>query len=257
MFGNHTLTDVTARRDEMVASGMQGHRDFRVIDAAASGHKIGGGWINWLIEAMDRPSPAALGQQATELEALATNPFAHGDAETLYDLARRLRSGYPLSERQGQLADGIKGRILDREAANEPEYVMTPDDHTLVRGLSTRKMYMSQYYWANRPGAANRLDRLFQSYGRTQKLMRQDVEYIKGQFKGVVAEWDEKKFSDGGLAKYRGVVCMTVSDYKFDAYGNIVVDVLIDGTVTPKKTSELSVAVRTRKKKIVADSDLA
>jgi len=197
MFGNHTLTDVTARRDEMVASGMQGHRDFRVIDAAASGHKIGGGW------------------------------------------------------------NGIKGRILDREAANEPEYVMTPDDHTLVRGLSTRKMYMSQYYWANRPGAANRLDRLFQSYGRTQKLMRQDVEYIKGQFKGVVAEWDEKKFSDGGLAKYRGVVCMTVSDYKFDAYGNIVVDVLIDGTVTPKKTSELSVAVRTRKKKIVADSDLA
>lgn len=265
MFGNHTLTDITARRDEMVAAGMQGHRDFRVIDSAASGHKIGGGWMGWLVEAMDRPSPVALGNQAAELEALAANPFANSDGDTLKDLARRLRSGYPLSDRQGQLADGIKERILAREAANEPQYQMTEDDHTLVNGLYYRKMYMSSYYWSNRPGASNRLDRLFQAYGRSKNLMREDLEYIKGQFKSVTAVWEEKKFSNGCLVKFfdgRGsnahVVCMTASDYKFSQQGDIVVDVLVNGSIQTYSVSALSPAVRTRKsKKAEVSSDPA
>lgn len=263
MFGTHTLADVITRRDEMVAAGMQNHRDFRVIDSAACGHKIGNGWMGWLVEAMSRPSPAVLGLQAEELETLAANPFANTDAETLKDLARRLRSGWPLSERQGQLAEGIKGRILAREAAGEPEYQMTEDDHQLVNGLYRRKMYMSSFYWSNRPGASNRLDRLFQAYGRSQKLMIEDLEYIKSQFKSVTAAWNEKKFSDGCLVKvYSGrkelTVCMTASDYKFSQQGEIVVDVLVNGAIQSYPVSSLTPAVRTRKsKKSVAGSEPA
>ena len=126
-------------------------------------------------------------------------------------------------------------------------------------------MYMSSYYWSNRPGASNRLDRLFQAYGRSKNLMREDLEYIKGQFKSVTAAWEEKKFSNGSLVKFSAghgpnalVVCMTASDYKFSQQGDIVVDVLVNGSIQTCSVSSLSPAVRTRKsKKTEVSSDPA
>jgi len=248
MQNTFTTAEVIARRDEMIEAGLQGHRDFRVIDAGANGNRLGGQWASWLVEAMNRPSPVAAANQATELETLAANPFARTDANTLLDFARRLRAGYELSEKQAKLAEFIKVRINERAETNEPEYVMTARDHALVRGLSAKKHYGSMYYWSNRAATSNRLDRLFGYYSQHGKVSGDDFKYIREHFKGVVATWDAQEFSNGGLVKTHHGIGMVTSDYSFDQFGRIMADVLVNGAVVACQVDELRPAMRRSRK---------
>lgn len=173
----------------------------------------------------------------------AENCLRKDEADTLRSFAAQVFQGRELTDRQKAYAEKIMA------GAQRPINSMTVDDdlRALANGIYRRKLNMSQYYWANKPATSNRIDRAINKVLHQNEVEVEDVEFIRSQFKNVVALWDSVPERTGVLCQvnswhlpgWRGSTsdqtqtfdALLLGNRVFSQHGMLLVDVLVNGEV--------------------------
>jgi hypothetical protein len=126
---------------------------------------------------------------------------------------------------------------------------------------------MSQYYWGNKPATSNRVDRVINKIIQQNEVEVEDVEFLRSQFKGVVAHWDSVPEKTGSLCQvnswnlpgWRGAAsdqtqtfdALVLGNRVFSHHGMLMVDVLVNGEVHSVNIEKVQFpkARKSRKKK--------
>ena len=187
------------------------------------------------------------------------------EAQTLRDFAGQVFSGRELTERQKAYAEKL---MAGAERVVEMVEV-TEEIQKLLWALQGKMNSTSQWYWGQRVATYNRLRGVFNKVGIERHtcnptIAKEDLDYLKGSFKGYVALWEKTPEYYGTLcqvhtshvggANYPGghmVDALVIGNRVGDSYGRIVVDCLVEGAVRQVCVEKISFPRKPRKKKNV------
>lgn len=185
------------------------------------------------------------------------------EAQTLRDFAGQVFSGRELTERQKAYAERL---MAGAERVVEMVEV-TEEIQKLLWALQGRMSFTSQWYWGQRVATYNRLRGVFNKVGIERHtcnptIAKEDLEYLKGSFKGFVAAWEKAPEHYGTLCQVHTthvggphhpagymVDALVIGNRVGDSYGRIVVDCLVNGAVVQAKVDKLNFPRKPRKKK--------
>lgn len=185
------------------------------------------------------------------------------EAQTLRDFAGQVFSGRDLTERQKAYAEKLMAG-----AERVVEMVEVTDEiQKLLWGLYGKMNSTSQWYWGQRVATYNRLRSVFEKAGVERHtcnptIAKEDLDYLKGCFKGFVAVWEKAPEHYGTLCQVHTshiggdhhpngqmVDALVIGNRVGDSYGRIVVDCLVNGTVMQVVAEKLVFPRKPRKKK--------
>lgn len=186
------------------------------------------------------------------------------EAQTLKDFANQVFTGRELTERQKAYAEKLMAG-----ATRTVEMVeLTEEVRTLLWALNMKMNSMSQWYWGQRVATYNRLRGIFAKSGVERHcavastISREDLDYVRGNFKGHVALWDRTPEYYGSLCQVhtshvggahnpegRMVDVLVVGNRTGDTWGRITVDCLVEGVLTQVNVEKLVFPRKPRKKK--------
>jgi hypothetical protein len=126
----------------------------------------------------------------------------------------------------------------------------------------------SQWYWGQRTATYNRLRNIFAKVGVERHsvvastISKEDLDYVRGNFKGHVALWEKAPEHFGSLCQVHTsnigfgrstdghyVDVLVVGNRAGDSYGRIMVDCLVEGSVIQVDVTKLVFPRKSRKKK--------
>ncbi len=182
-------------------------------------------------------------QKAKDYLVSAESCLRKDEADTLKSFTAQIFQGRELTDRQKAYAERIMA------GAQRPINSMAVDDElkALANGLYRRKVNMSQYYWGNKPATSNRIDRIINKINQQNEVEVDDVEFLRSQFKSVVALWDSAPEKSGALCQvnpwhlpgWQGLRnestlmldVLVLGNRSFSHHGMLMVDVLVNGSV--------------------------
>jgi hypothetical protein len=233
---------------------------------SAEGKPPRGNGVNILRELLAKGAPETWPswQSAKDWLVVAETCLRKDEADTLRSFAGQVLQGRELTERQKAYAERIVA------GAQRPINSVQVDDELrqLASGLFNRKSRMSSYYWGNKPATSNRLDRIANKILCQSEVEVEDVDFLKSQFKGVVALWDSIPEKVGSLSQIRPwhvdargyknsedpapTDVLVLGNRSFSSYGMVMVDILFEGTVVSVDAEKLIFPkVRKSRKKAV------
>jgi len=212
---------------------------------AAEGKQPRGNGINILRDLMTKGAPTTWPSwlKAKDYLAAAENCLRKDEADTLRSFAGQVFQGRDLTDRQKAYAERIMA------GAQRPINSVAVDEElrTLANGLYRRKVNMSQYYWGNKPATSNRIDRVINKIIQQNEVENEDVEFLRSQFKAVVALWDSAPEKTGALSQVnpwhlpgwqgrrdesvQALDALVLGNRSFSHHGMLMVDVLVNGEV--------------------------
>ena len=212
---------------------------------AAEGKPPRGNGVNILRDLLVKGAPETWPswQSAKEWVKVAETCLRKDEADTLRSFAGQVLQGRELTDRQKAYAERIMA------GAQRPINSVAVDDElrALANGLYRRKVNMSQYYWGNKPATSSRIDRVINKVIQQNEVEVEDVEFLKSQFKGVVALWDSIPEKVGSLSQIRpwhldargyknsedptATDVLVLGNRSFSSHGMVMVDILFEGTV--------------------------
>lgn len=220
---------------------------------SAEGKPPRGNGVNILRELLEKGAPETWPswQSAKGWLVVAETCVRKDEADTLRSFAGQVLQGRALTDRQKAYAERIVA------GAQRPINSIQVDDELrqLTTGLFNRKSRMSQYYWGNKPATSNRVDRIINKILTTPDVEVEDVDFMKSQFKAVVALWDSIPEKVGSLCQIRPwhipgrgyknsedptpADVLVLGNYTFSSYGMVMVDILFEGTVVAANAEKL------------------
>ena len=233
---------------------------------AAEGKPPRGNGVNILCDLLTKGEPNTWPswQKAKDYLIAAESCIRKDEADTLKSFAAQVFQGRELTDRQKAYAERIMA------GAQRPINSVAVDDElkALANGLYRRKVNMSQYYWGNKPATSNRIDRIINKVNQQNEVEVEDVEFLKSQFKSVVALWDSIPEKVGSLSQIRPwhvdargyknsedpapTDVLVLGNRSFSSYGMVMVDILFEGTVVSVDAEKLIFPkVRKSRKKAV------
>jgi|688.fasta_scaffold113301_4 hypothetical protein len=210
---------------------------------AAEGKQPRGNGVNILRDLMEKGEPNTWPSwnKAKDYLTVAESCLRKDEADTLRSFAAQIFQGRDLTDRQKAYAERIMA------GSQRPITSVTVDDElrTLTNGLCRRKSRMSPFYWGNKPATSNRIDRVISKILTQTTVEVEDVEFLKSQFKSVVALWNSIPEKIGTLCQVRPwhipgrgykndsdttpIDTLVLGNRSFSDYGMVMVDVLIEG----------------------------
>jgi hypothetical protein len=190
-------------------------------------------------------------QSAKEWVKVAETCLRKDEADTLRSFAGQVLQGRELTERQKAYAERIVA------GAQRPINSVPVDDELrqLASGLFNRKSHMSSYYWGNKPATSSRIDRIANKILCQNEVEVEEVEFLKSQFKAVVALWNSIPEKVGSLSQIypwhipgrthkngddtNPIDTLVLGSRSFSSYGMVMVEVLVQGTVTVVNAEKL------------------
>ena len=181
------------------------------------------------------------------------------------DLAFKLLSGNELTEKQKAFANRLVG------GATRKLNVIKIDDNLreMLRGLEAKKRHMSSYYWSNRAVTSGRIDTIFFKLQNMQEADIEEIDYIKQNFRGTVALWEnaDGSYSPGTLCKVGSHMVadavgwrnfeevkshdiLIIGNLAFTTYGEVMVQCMIEGKTVDVQVKSLVLPRKKRKKKV-------
>lgn len=182
------------------------------------------------------------------------------EAQTLRDFAARVFSGNELTERQKAYAEKL---MAGAERVVEMVEITT-ELRAFLWALEMKMNNTSSWYWGQKAATYNRLRGIFWEIGsNTTKtiISKEDLEYVRGNFKGFVALWEKapehygalcqvhSSYADGAYgAAGRMLDALVVGNRTGDGLGRIMVDCLVEGVVKQVNVEKLVFPRKPRKK---------
>ena len=187
------------------------------------------------------------------------------EGKILKDLAFKLLSGNELTEKQKAFANRLVG------GATRKLNVIKIDDNLreMLRGLEAKKRHMSSYYWSNRAVTSGRIDAIFFKLQNMQEADIEEIDYIKQNFRGTVALWEnaDGSYSPGTLCKVGSHMVadavgwrnfeevkshdiLIIGNLAFTTYGEVMVQCMIEGKTVDVQVKSLVLPRKKRKKKV-------
>jgi len=220
---------------------------------SAEGKQPRGNGVNILRDLLAKGAPETWPswQKAKDWLAVAETCVRKDEADTLRSFAGQVLQGRDLTERQKAYAERIVA------GAQRPINSIQVDDELrqLTAGLFNRKSRMSQYYWGNKPATSNRIDRIANKILYQSEVEVEDVDFLKSQFRAVVALWESIPEKVGSLCQVRPwhipgrawkngddntpIDILIIGNRTFSGYGMVMVDVLLEGTVVTSDAEKL------------------
>jgi len=233
---------------------------------ATEGKPPRGNGVNILRDLMAKGEPNTWPSwsKAKEYLAVAETCTVPAEAQTLRDFAGRILSGNELTDRQKAYAEKLiagAGRVIEMLQIDE-------ETQKLLWMLQSKLNSTSQWYWGQRPATYNRLRNIFAKAGvdrersASSTISKEDLEYVRGSFKGHVSLWDKTPEYFGTLCQVhtahaggaygtdgRYVDALVIGNRTGDGYGRIMVDCLVEGDVKSIDVTKLVFPRKPRKKK--------
>jgi len=212
---------------------------------AAEGKQPRGNGVNILRDLMEKGEPNTWPSwnKAKDYLTVAESCLRKDEADTLRSFAAQIFQGRDLTDRQKAYAERIMA------GSQRPITSVAVDDElrTLANGLYRRKVNMSQYYWGNKPATSNRIDRTINKIIQQNEVEVEDVEFLRSQFKAVVALWDSAPEKTGALCQVnpwhlpgwqgrrdeytQALDALVLGNRSFSHHGMLMVDALVNGEV--------------------------
>ena len=183
------------------------------------------------------------------------------EAQTLRDFANQVFTGRDLTDRQKAYAEKL---MAGAERVVETVEI-TEDLRAFLWALEMKMNNTSSWYWGQKPATYNRLRGILAGIGHdTSKttISKEDLEYVRGNFKGFVTLWEKAPEYYGTLCKVHTshaggklgtdghmVDILVIGNRTGDGYGRIVVDCLVEGAVKKVDMEKISFPRKPRKKK--------
>lgn len=182
------------------------------------------GGLDWLTVIISRGFPEERVKLGNELLEYAAKSHRADVAETLKSFATRLKTGYPLSERQTAYIEVLKKQVIDAK----PDIQLDTRQEALFNCfvLSFKR---GQYYWSNRPGTSSRLEKIFHRKTAESAISQDDWEYLRNSFKSITQNYEEggAKHPVGSLRWFSGSPVTVMSGTKvIVAESFVVIDIL-------------------------------
>jgi len=206
------------------ACGLDKTREYDFLLSIMTSKKMPrGGGLGWLSSIISRGLPTGYVQLGNELAEYAEKSHRKDVASTLQSFATRLKTGYPLTERQMAYAEALKQQVVDAK----------PDIQLDTRQSQLYNCFVSsfrrgQYYWSNRPGTSSRLEKIFQRMTSEFAISQDDWDTLKNNFKSITQCYEKAstKHPVGSLRWLFGLPVTVMSDTKIGQSSKVVVDVL-------------------------------
>jgi hypothetical protein len=261
------LSEVTSLSEAYKASGLGGTWPGGFLASLVAEGKPPRGRGNAILEDLIRKGPPEswpTWAKAKEYLRVAETCTVPAEAQTLKDFAGRILSGNDLTERQKAYAEKLMAG-----ATRTVEMVeVTEEIQKLLWGLQGKMNSTSQWYWGQRASTYNRLRAIFNKVGVERHtcnptISKEDLDYLKGSFKGFIATWEKAPEYYGTLCQVHTshvggahypngsmVDALVVGNRVGDSYGRIVVDCLVNGAVMQVSVDKLNFPRKPRKKKV-------
>ncbi len=161
------------------------------------------------------------------------------DIPILKSMRDQLLRGKQLSEKQINFLNVISSR-----SNIKIEYIdLNEDVISFVKAIQSKIYYgTSPIYWTARPGTYNRCCKIFNLFESELKISKENYSYLRTIFKGWSCEWDEASNVAGQLRYInidRKTPVIVVGNRGFNNRGDITVDVLAEGKITPVPFKQL------------------
>jgi len=237
-----------------------------LANVAAEGKQPRGRGIEIMADLMKKGPPESwpTWSKAKEYLQVAETCTIPAEAQTLRDFAGRVFSGNELTDRQKAYAE----KLMSGATRNVEMVELTEEIRTLLWALDMKMNSMSTWYWGQRPATANRLRTILSEtrdvVGRQAKtsISKEDLDYVRGNFKGHVALWEKTPEYYGTLCQVHTshvgggnhpdgklVDVLVVGNRTGDAWGQIMVDCLVEGEMKQVDVERLVFPRKPRKKK--------
>jgi hypothetical protein len=237
-----------------------------LTNVAAEGKQPRGRGVEIMAELLKKGPPTTWPSwsKAKEYLAVAETCTVPAEAQTLRDFAGRVLSGNELTDRQKAYAEKLMagaGRVIEMVEIDE-------ETQKLLWMLQSKMNSTSQWYWGQRTATYNRLRNIFAKAGVERgcsisaTIPKEDLEYVRGSFKGHVSIWDKTPEHFGTLCQVhtahaggaygtdgRYVDALVIGNRTGDGYGRIMVDCLVEGDVKSIDVTKLVFPRKSRKKK--------
>ena len=184
------------------------------------------------------------------------------EAQTLRDFANQVFTGRELTERQKAYAE----KLMHGATRTVENMVLTEELRTFLWALDMKMNAMSTWYWAQRPATASRLRTILAGIGANiarTSISKEDLDYVRGNFKGHVALWEKTPDYYGTLCQVHTshvgganhpdgklVDVLVVGNRTGDTWGRIMVDCLVEGVMKQVNVERLIFPRKPRKKKM-------
>jgi len=192
---------------------------------------VTGGMQSWLDSLLEKGPPAAATEEMLLLAEQIESAAQHAGArqEFMQDMATRLRSGTPLTEKQGKLAQDVLARV-NRAPADSPLTELE------MRAMSMAQKVLHGYsvaYRMERPGSFARAQTIIDAYTAKGTISRVDWDDLTSII-ARLRELAHPRYESGKLVHFRnkGQVGIVYGLPEVDHAGLIKYNVLIDGVVS-------------------------
>jgi len=194
-----------------------------------------------------------LAMEALEAAKRHSNP---NSAEILTSIANRVRSGSEISEKQVTL---LKGLI---ESSDKPRQMraLERDEMEWLDAVTRKVTSTSSYYWAQKPGIRNRIERVFKEarvgYYKhdsepASEILQESWDFISKQFANHLRDWISAGAAAGELRTHKGELCIVIGE-RSENFGVVQVSVMKSGVHCHVPFGELKAAVRAPRRKKTA-----
>jgi hypothetical protein len=188
-----------------------------------SGQMPRGRGIGWLNDLISKGSPQNVEPLLAELKDLIIRSKRDDTIEALSDIMRRVQAGWSLSDHKLSELERLRNQVND----DLPDLELDDRQRDLMKGLGSRKRYSSYSNWASRPVISERLNQIFDRWGKHGKVSPDDWQYTLDNFKGTVAEFESSRHPVGSLRWTRGGEPATImSAPRFDDRGTVIINVM-------------------------------
>jgi len=261
------LSEVTSLSEAYKASGLGGTWPGGFLSSLVAEGKPPRGRGATILEDLLRKGPPTTWpswSKAKDYLRVAETCTVPSEAQTLKDFAGRILSGNELTERQKSYAESL----MAGATRNVEMVEMTEEIQSLLWSLDMKMNSMSQWYWGQKVATYNRLRNIFakarieQSSSCSKSISKEDLDYVRGNFKGHVALWERTPEHFGSLCQIhtchlggpingegRMVDVLVIGNRLGDSHGRIMVDCLVEGSVRQVNVEKLVFPRKPRKKK--------
>jgi hypothetical protein len=178
--------------------------------------------VAWLEELIAKGEPGSILTLASEIKDLISRSRRSDTARALSGILASVEGGWTLTDHKRSELERLRNQVNDDLADLE----LNDRQRNLVVGLEARKQH-TYLYWAARPVISQRLSMVFGRWSGEGKISPDDWEFMRENFKGPVAEFEDGKHPVGSLRWTRTRVPVTVmGEPSFDGHGNLSIEVL-------------------------------
>jgi len=219
-----TMDQVRELADRYEKCGLANSSSGRFLrSVAAEGRMPRGRGITWLEEIISKGNPESVTALVSEIEDLIKRSNRQDTIETLSEILRCVSVGWTLSDYKKTELERLRKQVND----NVGDVELDAGQRHLLVGLEARKRFSSFVYWSARPAISRRLDAIFGRWAKEDKISHDDWLYVRDNFKGPVAEYENGKNPVGALRWTRSGTPVTImSEPKFNPRGDVYVEVL-------------------------------